>query len=165
MDWDHEPLLVLATSNSSDAIKKPLPFLHDEKLEIYKLYSQKPRQETAIRCRPRFIHHSRARRQWDLLYSMIPKHSIWRHQTAARAKQRVAYRRAGFLDQNQWSSNHDLWPQSAISNYLPIYCPRRDLYSPDFPLRMARLSESLGVTDIGRIITNMVAADAFPCQW
>jgi hypothetical protein len=116
--------------------------------------------KTAIHCHLRSIQQPRVRMQWQLMQSMRPSWFKWRYQTEARAKRRHARRHAGFIDYNQPSPNHDVWPQTCISAFLHT----RIRGSLPCSTRVGWLGEAHILNEIGRLISNMVATDAFPPQ-
>jgi hypothetical protein len=98
-----------------------------------------------------------------LLNSMDPEVFRWNPQTKDGANRRESRRHAGLVDRNQGSLNQDLWPQSAISAFL---LPQNELPPSIHPdaAYCAYLSEMDRAVDVGRLLTNVVATDAFPSE-
>lgn len=65
------------------------------------------------------------------------------------------------LECKEDSINQDVRPPNAICYLTSPLRPRYD----DSRILPSDLSEWHEAKDVGRLITNMVATDAFPCQW
>lgn len=159
MDWDEEALFTIGSTNSSDTLarNRNRTSIHCEKKSMKDL---KLPHETAIHCHLRSIQQPRVRMQWQLMQSMRPSWFKWRYQTEARAKRRHARRHAGFIDYNRTSPNQDVWPQASISAFLHTLRER----TTSWYTRVDWLGEAHILNEIGRVISNMVATDAFPPQ-
>ena len=159
MDWEEEPLFTLGSTDSSDILtrnRNPTS-IHCEKTPMKE---QKIPHKTAIHCHLRSIQQPRVRMQWQLMQSMRPSWFKWRYQTEARAKRRHALRHAGFIDYNQNSPNQDAWTQTCISAFLHTLRDRTITWCTPVDW----LGEAHTLNEIGRVITSVVATDAFPSQ-
>lgn len=125
-------------------------------------WSSEEYAEHPLSCNPCRTNGSRYRLYWDFLTGLPPAGFCWRHQDPQAAIRRAAERHAGSFDFNQVSLNKDIWPQVAGSEllHLPVHILREDSYL--YPLSFA--NETLLEHRFGRLVTNIVATDAFPLQ-
>jgi hypothetical protein len=118
--------------------------------------------EASINCTMKTLCDPRNRGMLVLLNSMDPEVFRWNPQTKDGADRRESRRHAGLVDRNQASLNQDLWPQNAISAFL---LPQNELPSVHSDATYSTyLSEADRAVDVGRLLSNIVATDAFPSE-
>jgi hypothetical protein len=109
--------------------------------------------EVAVDCSSGTFSTPRLRGFWTFLSSMVPERFQWSLQTHERALRRNERRHVGYLDLNQPSTNHDLWPQHSMENLLSLW--------EDSETDIIPSTEIDWPSKFGRLITNVVATDLF----
>lgn len=154
VDWDQKHIFRQALTDSSES-------KHEKNYGRVPLsdgddYDSDVSLEATFDVRATNIQEARKRCQVELLEIMDPVgFPNWRYQTEEGARRRNAMRHSGYFDYNQTSKNRDIWPQTSMAAFLSPTQP---------PPSLRMITELCSADNVGRLIGNIMATDAFPSQ-